>query len=481
MRKSKTPEPNPDSGPLPKPPGTPIIQPRQTRDLTAMPLRASVLTLAIPAVIRGALQSVIGMVSLMVVGVLGPEAIAAVGVGNRIMLIFVVILQALSVGATALVARYIGAKDFRGAQEVVNQAVALSFVVGSAIALIGIFFAEPIMRGMLSLQEVPDPVVLEMGTTYLQILSSSYVIAVLLFMANAIFQGAGDMRTPLFIMTYVNVINLIGAYVLVIGVGPIPSLGITGAALAAGFARASGALIALWILAGNRGIIGMKRGQGFSLQLPIVRSILRVGGPAALENGVRRGSQVLYTILIAGMGTAPMAANSIALNVQSLGFEPGFGFGLAATALVGQNLGARNPKRAQEAGQESFRMGLLVSLVISAIFLLVPGPLARLYTNDPETIRLTVICLRIVAISQPFLSMVMVYSGGLRGAGDTTFVLYSSIIGTWGIRLVGAYYLGIHLGYGLVGVWFSMAVDHFVQGLILLRRFRLGRWKTIKL
>ncbi|MFO8060536.1 MAG: MATE family efflux transporter [Bacillota bacterium] len=454
---------------------------KAARDLTSMDLRTSVMTLAFPAAMRTGLQSVIEMVSLMIVGSLGAEAIAAVGVAKRLVMVATAVLQALSVGATATVARLIGAKDEAGARRVVNQVVLFALVIGICIAVAGNLFASSVMRGMMALQETPDAEVVRQGAAYLRILSSSYVVAVMLFMANALFQGAGDMKTPLFLMTSINIVNVVCAYVFVHGIGPFPAMGVAGAGLAAAVARGGGGLAALWILASNRSVIGMDTRRLFRIDWELLRAVIQVGIPAAVENFIRQGSQILYTMIIAGLGTAAMAANSIAMSIQSLAFMPGFGFSLAATALVGQNLGARQPSRAEKSGYTSLRYAMIVSCLMGVLFLVAPGLITRLYTDDPEVIALTVMCLRIIAISMPSLAMVMVFSGGLRGAGDTRFVMLSTLVGNWGIRLLGSYLLGMRLGMGLAGVWIAMAGDQIGRGFLLLARFRRGRWKGIEL
>ncbi len=454
---------------------------KTTGDLTSMDLRTSVITLALPAAMRTGLQSVIEMVSLMIVGSLGAEAIAAVGMAKRLVMVATAVLQALSVGATAVVARLIGAGDNEGARKVVNQVVLLALVIGICIAVAGNLSATAVMRGMMTLQEVPDAEVVQQGATYLRILSSSYVVAVMLFMANALFQGAGDMKTPLYLMTAINIINVVLAYVLVHGIGPFPTMGVAGAGLAAAIARGSGGLAALWILATNKSGIGMDTKKIFAIDWKLLGAVIRVGVPAGIENFVRQGSQILYTIIIAGMGTAAMAANSIAMSIQSLAFMPGFGFSLAATALVGQNLGAKQPSRAEKAGYTSLRYAMILACLMSVIFVVAPRLITHLYTNDPEVTALTVTCLRIIAISLPSLAMVMVFSGGLRGAGDTRFVMFTTLAGNWGVRLVGSYVLGMHFGLGLPGVWIAMAGDQIARGFLLLARFRRGSWKSIEL
>ncbi len=453
---------------------------REAGKLTSMPLNSSVLHLAGPAVARKACQSLIEMVSLIIVGSLGAEAIASVGIGKRIIMMSTAIMQALSVGATAIVARYYGAGDEEGARRVVTQTVLLGLGLGACVAVAGVTLAPYIMRGMMALQEAPDAGVIAHGTAYLRSLSAFYVLAIPLFMSIAIFQGAGDMKTPLYLMIYMNAVNVVLAYVLVNGIGFFPAMGVTGAGLAAGFARGSAGLIALTILARDRGVIGMDVGRLVRFDTGLVRSIVAVGLPAAGEKFVQRGSQILYTMLIAGMGTTAIAANAIAMSIQSLSFIPGFGFSMATTALVGQNLGAQKPGRAEKCGYAAYRYAVMLVGAGIFFFLFAPRFIAGFYTNDADVVSLTAMCLRIIAISMPFMAMIQVFSGGLRGAGDTRVVMFINTLGNWGVRLLGSYLLGWYMGLGLVGVWIAMALDQFARGMFLLWRFRAGHWKWIQ-
>jgi len=449
--------------------------------LTSMDLGRSVLVLAVPSVARSVLQTVVQMVSLMIVGNLGPAAIAAVGIGNRITLLAIGILSALSVGGTAVVARCIGSGDVEGARKTAVQSILFSSVLGTVICLASLAFGETLVRAMLSLQAEMDTAVLAGATIYVRTVGASFLLGVLLIMVNSLMQGAGDTRTPLYIMSMVNLLNLTLACVLVFGLGPLPGLGVTGAALAAGVSRAAGGLVALFLLFRHPAFRGIRLVHLRRFDWGIVAPILNIGVPSAGENLVRQGSLLLYTALIAGLGTLSIAANAIAMSIQSLSFMPGFGVSIAATTLVGQNLGAGKPGRAERAGYESLRWGLVMAVLAGLLFFFGAHSLVRLYNDDAEVVRLTVVCLRIIAVSQPFLAVVIVLAGGLRGAGDTRYVLFLTAAGNWGIRLLGVYILGFHLGYGLPGVWFAMALDQFARSILTLARFRSGKWKTIRI
>jgi len=453
----------------------------RNQDLTSMDLRRSVIILAVPSVARMLLQTVVGIVALMIVGRLNPASIAAVGLGNRLFFLAIGVLSAVSVGTTAVVARAVGARDIDRAQRATIQSMLLALLIGFCVAATGMLTAEPLMRMMMVFQEEMDFEVVRLGTVYLRLLWAPMMLGNLLFTGNAVLQGTGDMKTPMYVMAIVNVTNIILNFLLVFGYGPFPELGVAGAGWAGGISRALGGVIVTAFLFSKYSPITLDWSPGhFRLDWPTIRGILNVGLPAAAENLIRQASQIIYTMLIAGLGTLAIAANQIAMSVQSLSFMPGFGFGMAATALVGQNLGAGKPQRASKAGWESLKWALVICTTMGLVFFLFPGKLLGLYTKDAEVIRMGTAPLRTIAFAQPFLAAIMVLAGGLRGAGDTRYVMYLTAFGNWGIRLLFSYILGFVFSWGLIGVWVAMAMDQVIRGLLVTLRFHSGKWKDIK-
>ena len=185
-------------------------------------------------------------------------------------------------------------------------------------------------------------------------------------------------------------------------------------------------------------------------------------------------------MIVSSLGTVSYAAHQVALNAESLSFMPGAGFATASTTMVGQNLGAGCPNEAEQSGHVARNLGILVMSIMGVVFVLVPEPIVRIFSSDPEVIQLATVCLRLVAISQPALATWMTLAGGLRGAGDTRAILKIVIVGFVLVRVGLAYLLAIHLGFGLVGAWVAMVVDLFVRGFLIQRRFNRGEWKALK-
>jgi putative MATE family efflux protein len=258
-----------------------------------------------------------------------------------------------------------------------------------------------------------------------------------------------------------------------------PTLGVRGAGIATAIAFTWAAITYCIIFFSGRFPLKISR-DGFSLDMSTVHRIIRIGIPASLQRIVMSGSMIFYVSIIAGFGTTALAAHQIGLRVESLSYMPGFGFAVAATALVGQNLGAKDPQKAGESGWEAAKLCVVLMGTAGFFMIIFPTQMARLFVSDPQVVDLAAWYLRIVAISEPGLALVFTLSGGLQGAGDTRSPLYISIFGLWLFRIPLAYTLGVVLGWGAVGAWTAMTIDTFVRGGLYLFRFRQGKWKYMK-
>lgn len=441
-------------------------------------LRRRIWDLSWPAILRMVFMNMASLVTLGLVGTLGPEAIAAVGLGQRVIFIVVGVIMALTIGTTALVAHYTGAKNMEAARKVVSQSLIIGVFVAIALAVLGDLYGERAIGWLM--YGNPDPKVIAVGGQYLRIVIFSMSLGLPMMLINAAQQGAGDMKTPMYMVIGVNIITLIMGYLLIMGPGPFPALGVTGAALGEGIARLVGGTAALWLAFSGRFFTLSVRPKDFwHLDPGIIKRILFIGIPSSGEMFVREGSQIVFTVLIATLGASVIAANQIAMAVQSISFMPGFGFGLAATTLVGQSLGARKPELAERYGyQTNWFAGLFMGL-LGVIFFFFARGLAGLFTQDPGVAGLAATCIRIVAFAQIPFSVSMVLSGALRGAGDTKYVMYITATGEWGVRLVLAYLFGFRFGWGLPGVWLAFLITSLALAGMALWRYRSGQWKYV--
>ena len=420
------------------------------------------------------LSMAVGIVDTFLVGHLGAASLAAVGLANQWVFMATTLFGAIATGATALIARFTGAQENDQANEVLRQSVLLGALIGVMATILGLSLAGPAVT-LLGAEED----VVKLGASYLRVVSSIFFFSTLMFIGNASLRGAGDTRTPLFVMLVVNVLNIIIAWTAINGPFGLPRLGVVGSALGAATGRLVGGVLVMAILLKGRAGIRLTL-AGWRPDLGLIRRILRVGLPTGLEQLLFRTGHMVFARILAELGTVAYAANQVAINGWALSFMPGFGFALAATTLVGQSLGARDPEGAQQRGYTAYRLGAGLMGMVGLAFLLFPAQIVGFFTDDPQVIALGTMPLRMVGLIQPLLAATMIFAGGLRGAGDTRFPMFINGGAIWLIRLPLAYLLALVLGWGLPGAWAALALDMSLRGVLNFLRFRGGRWKTIK-
>jgi MATE family, multidrug efflux pump len=456
---------------------------KSLRSISAAPtgLRRSVLLLALPAVGEQVLNTLVGLADTFLVGHLdelaaarlgydSATALAGVGLANQMVWLVTVLFIATSVGSTALIARARGANDMAAANRTLRQSMIIGLAMGLVATVLSLALATPFL---LLLGAGPD--VLPRSVSFLHIAALTFTPAALLFIGTATLRGAGDTRTPLYVMLGVNAVNIAISWLLVNGNLGAPTLGVAGSAIGAAVARGGGGLVLIGILL--RGRSGLKLSLDLRPDPELLRRIARVGLPSAGEQLVFQGALLLFIRFITGLGTLAYAAHNVVLNIEGLSFLPGMGYAVASTALVGQALGAGRPADAEASAYEALLQGGLMMTVLGVIMALFPHQLIGLFTDDPLVAETGAMAMRIAGAFQPMLALNFVMSGGLRGAGDTRWPLYSKIISTWGVRLPLIWLL---LGLGLTGAWIAMGSDFVVQGLLALWRFRKGGWKTMR-
>jgi len=431
-----------------------------------------VLHLAIPSAGEMLLGMLVGLVNTYLVGHLGAASLTAVGLGVQVSMAAMVLFSAVGTGATAVTARMIGAKDMKGANRVVSQSVLIAFGCGLLSSFLLVTFAEPAMVLMGATGES-----LAQGVLYLRIICIVFPVSSMIFVGGACLRGAGDTRTPLLVMGVVNVFNIVVAWVLVEGIGPFPALGVEGAAYGSALARFLGGLIVfVLLLKGRSGLRLRWRG----LDREVMWRILRIGLPASLDQLIFRIGSLVWIRIVASLGTVAFAAHQIVLNGESISFMPGWGFAVAATTLVGQGLGARDHERAEKDALVAFYFSAVFMSLMGIVFFLFAAQIVGLFTDDADIIAMATLPLRLIGLVQPFLAAMMVFSGSLRGAGDTLTPMLVNGASVWLLRIPLSLLVVEWLGWGLTGVWMVMALDLTVRGIVLFWQFRVGRWKTIE-
>ncbi len=435
-------------------------------------VRRQVLTLAWPAVLEQLLNMSVGLADTYIVGHLGAAPLAAVGLSLQSLNLFWALFSAIGVGSTALVARRIGAKEPEAAGEVARQSMLLALAVGVLTAGV-LWLGAPFFLDWLG----AEPDVVKLGTAYIRAVASTVYMMSVLFIGSAIMRGAGDTRTPMLVMLVINAVNIVVAYTLANGVGPLPKLGVLGSGIGAASGRALGGLLILVLLVRGKGPVKIGRTWPRP-DLKTIGHILRIGLPAAGEQLLMRFGQVVLATFITGLGTVSYAAHQVAVNALSVAYMPGWGFALAATTLVGQELGAKRPERASQSAYESLRLVIVVMTIMGGLVALLPAQVMGVFTSDLAVVAAGIPALRIAGLVMPFLGVAFTLSGSLRGAGDTisVLVIYGSSI--WVVRVANAYWLGPLLG--LPGIWIALGLDFIARSVFVAIRFRSGKWKLVE-
>lgn len=444
--------------------------------ITTGHIRSAVWYLAWPTAISTLIQTAYAIINAVFVGRLpdATSALAAVGIGNTVLMVQFGIVIALSTGTAALVARFLGAQQHGDADEATRQSLLLCVVGGVASGLPLIAFAAPAVR-MIGAQEDVIPLAAE----YTAIIAWSSVPMFFYMIITTALRSAGDVRSPLYAGALIITINVLLDWLLIFGIGPFPRMGVQGAAVATGLSRVAGMGLMFWFLSKS-----VLRGAmiHFRPHFGWFRRILNIGWPAAVQNLLWTTAQAGFLrvlgLLPGDEATAAQAALTVALRIEAISFMPGVAYAMAATPLVGQNLGAGKPDRAAQSAWVATGQAAFVMTLVAVLFFTVPRWLALRFTTEAAVVSLIVSYLRINAISQPFLAVNMVLRGALQGAGETRAPAWIVFITTWLIRLPLAWGLSIGLGYGAVGAWIAMSATTILAGMLVSAWFIRGTWRT---
>lgn len=433
-----------------------------------------IILLAFPVIIENILQVFLGTTDTYFAGKIAPEAIAAIGSVNLVMNIFIAFFTAISVGASAIISRYIGLKDMAKAKLSIQQAILLASGIGLVLGLLSLFVARPLLILLGT-----DTSVLSYAIPYFWTVGIPCIFLSLMLILSSALRSSGDTKTPMIAAVSANVLNIILNYVLIFGILGIPGLGIVGAGLATTISRLVAVIILLIKLYKGTLHIKLDFTDKWRFDKTIFLSILGIGMPAGIEKLIMRAGQMVYGSLIISLGTSSYVAHNIAGTIESYSYLPAIGFGVAAATLVGQNLGANNLKQAKLYGLISNLLSTIVMVLMGAFFFIAAPTLASLFTDDAEIQLLVVNVLRIIALFQPFLSITNVISSALQGAGDTKFPMYSTLIGVWGIRVIFGYVFAIIFNLGLIGIWLAYSLDITLRAILLMYRFLKEKWYNV--
>lgn len=439
---------------------------------TSADVRKAIFKLALPAMLEFGLMMLVQMIDMIQVGSLGPWAIAATGLAAQPTMLIFSVFSALVVGTTALVARAAGAGNRDYACRVTRQSFIIVLIMGIIITAIGIPASGSIIKLMGA-----DVDTIEPGTIYMKIVIAGTVFTVGNMVLAASLRGVGDMVTPMISNIVANIINIFMNWVLINGKLGFPRLEVAGAAIATSFSRLIAFVITLHAVYARDKYIHISIHDSYRFEPDIIKSVLNIGIPAAIEQLIMRGGALLFARLIAGFGTIMFAAHQIAINIDGLGIVPAMAFQMAATTLVGQGIGAQKPELSEEAARQSTIISTIMMSLIGVIYFFLGKYAIGIFTKDAQVVALGRNALKILAFSQPFTAIYFVMAGALRGAGDTKYAMYASAIGMWAVRLGIGYILADLLNMALAGAWIAVTIDMAVRMILVLKRFSSGVFK----
>jgi putative MATE family efflux protein len=445
------------------------------QDYTTGSLNRAILLLAIPMVLEMVLESLFAVVDVMWVGRLGANAVATVGLTESMLSLVFAVGIGLSLSTTAMVARRIGEKDPEGAAVAAVQAIVLGGIVSVAIGVPCFVYAADLLRLMGA-----TPEIVSVGTGYARICLGGSCAVLLLFLNNAIFRGAGDAAIAMRLLWVSNIINLMLDPCLIFGWGPFPKLGVTGAALATFIGRSIGVMYQFYrLMKGTERIRVLAR--QIRVKWDVLWRLVRVSLTGILQFAIAHTSWIGLVRIVSTFGAAALAGYTIAIRIVIFVILPSWGLSNAAATLVGQNLGAGEPDRAEKAVWRTGFYNMIFLGVLGLFFVLFAEPVVRLFISDPAVVPLGATCLRIISCGNIGYAYGMVMLQAFNGAGDTITPTFVNFFGFWMLEIPLAYWLAIRMNFRSNGAFWAIVVAEAAIAGTSAILFKRGKWKVKKI
>lgn len=440
-------------------------------DFTKGPINRGLGLLAIPMMLEMSMEAVFAVVDIAFVSRLGTDAIAAVGLTEALITVLYAIAIGLGMGVTAMVSRRIGARDPVAAAYVVGQAIWVGAALAAVIGIVGAMNAENLLRMMGASESV-----ISTGSGFTAVLLGGNASILYLFLLNAAFRGAGDAPVALRSLTLANALNIALDPCFIFGLGPFPELGVTGAAVATTIGRGVGVLYLAWYLFGGKGRLQFQW-HNLAISPDLISRMIRISIGGIGQFLIATSSWIAVIRIIALYGSAPVAAYTIAIRLVEFVFLPAWGLGNAAATLVGQNLGAGRPERAEAAVWSASRYNVIFMTALGLIFFVFAPQIVALFSADPEILRYGTNCLRILGIGYPMYAVGMIVVQSLNGAGDTRTPSIMNLIVFWLTQIPLAYWLATSIGFGPNGVFWAIVLSESLLTVLAVLFFRRGTWR----
>lgn len=443
-------------------------------DYTQGSIARAILLLAVPMVLEMVLESVFAVTDVFFVGKLGPNAIATVGLTESLLTVLYAIAMGLSIGVTAMVARRIGEHDIDGAKDAAVQGVLVGLVIAAVLGIAGAILAPRLLAMMGASSEV-----IRVGTNFTRVMLGGDVSVLLLFLANAVFRGAGDAAIAMRVLWLANAINIVLGPCLIFGLGPFPALGVTGGAVATTIGRGTGAVYALSRLMRGRGQITVMR-KDIRIKPRIMGKLMALSAAGTFQMVIGMASWIGLVRIISTYGSQALAGYTIGVRLIVFALLPSWGMSNAAATMVGQALGANDPARAERAVWRAAAYNVAFLTTIGLVFIAAAKPIVGVFTTDPIVAGYAVDCLRTVSYGFVLYAGGMVLTQAFNGAGDTWTPTVLNLIVFWLFEIPLAYVLAQTLHMGPHGVFLAITIAFSALAIVSAAVFRMGRWKHHK-
>ena len=440
-------------------------------DYTQGSLNRAITLLAIPMVLEFAMESVFAICDVYFVGRLGSEAVAAVGLTEAVLALLYAIAMGLGIATTAMVSRRIGEGDLDGATNAATQAMVIALGIAVLTGVPGFLLGSRILLVMGA-----SPETMAIGGGYASVLFGSNIVILFLFLNNATFRGAGDAVVAMRSLWLANAINIVLDPCLIFGWGPFPELGVTGAAVATTVGRGTGVIYQFWVFRRGVGRIRLEW-SSMRVESSAMATLLRLSFGGIAQHLVATASWVALVRILAPFGAAALAGYTIALRIVVFAILPAWGLSNAAATLVGQNLGARQPARAERSVWLTGAYNMVFLAAIGVVFVFLADPLVRIFQDDPEVVAVGAQALRVLSYGYLFYAWGMVMSQAFNGAGDTLTPTWANLVCFWGCEIPLAWVLAHPAGFGPNGIFWSIVLSETLLALVMIALFRRGRWK----
>lgn len=445
----------------------------QEKNFTTGSINRALFLLSIPMILEMVMESLFSVIDILFVSRIGVEAVATVGLTESVATLVYAISIGMSMGATAMVARRIGEGNREAAAVTAVQALVIGVLVSAVIGLLGMVFARQILEAMGGSAEV-----VRSGTIYTRILLGSNVVIMLLFLLNGIFRGAGDAALAMRALWLANGLNIILDSLLIFGWGPFPELGLRGAAIATATGRGIGVVYQLWLLTRGSSTLRLVR-RHLQLRWNVIEKLVKVSANGAIQFLISSASWIFLMRIIALFGDEAVAGYVIAIRLIIFTILPSWGLANATATLVGQNLGAGQPERAERSVWRASFLNVLFMLTVSVFYIIWAPSIIRFFDTTPEVVSAGIMTLRIICLGYLFFAFGMVVSQAFNGAGDTRTPMFINIICFWLIEIPLGYFLAVTFDWRLAGVCWAIAISETLLAIIAIWIFRRGRWKEI--